>query len=141
MTLLVLKESFLKTLNAFWQFLPIIFGVIMLIGLFLVAVPKSFYATIFTGNKLIDPLLGAIFGSIAAGNPITSYIIGGELLRQGVSLIAITAFIFAWVSVGVIQLPAEALMLGKRFAVTRNVISFLTALIIAMLTIITLSFV
>ena len=139
MTSLVLKESFLKTLKAFWQFLPIIFGVIMLIGLSLVAVPKSFYATIFTGNKLIDPLLGAICGSIATGNPITSYIIGGELLRLGVSFIAITAFIFAWVSVGVIQLPAESLMLGKRFAVARNVVSFATALVISILTVLTLN--
>lgn len=139
MTLLTLKEAFLKTLNGFWQFLPIIFGVIMLVSLSIVAIPKTFYTDIFTGNKIMDPLFGAIFGSIASGNPITSYIIGGELLKQGVSLIAITAFILAWVSVGIIQLPAESLMLGRKFAITRNVVSFLTALVVAILTIFTLS--
>lgn len=141
MTLLTLKEVFIKTLNSLGQVLPIIFGVILLASLSLVAIPKNFYTSIFTGNKIIDPLVGAAFGSVAAGNPITSYIIGGELLKQGVSLIAVTAFILAWVSVGIVQLPAESLMLGKRFAITRNILSFLTALIIAVLTIITLSFI
>ena len=136
----IFKENFIKTLNSFWQIFPVILGVILLISLSLVALPKNFYTTIFTGNKFIDPFFGAIFGSIAAGNPITSYIIGGELLKQGVSLLAVTAFILAWVSVGIIQLPAESLMLGRKFAITRNIISFLTTIIIAVLTILTLSF-
>lgn len=139
MTLLILKQAFIKALNGFKQFLPIILGVIMLVSLFIVVVPESFYGKVFTGNKIIDPLVGSIFGSIAAGNPISSYVIGGELLKQGVSLIAVVAFILAWVSVGVIQLPAESLMLGKKFAFTRNILAFITALVISVLTILTLS--
>jgi uncharacterized membrane protein YraQ (UPF0718 family) len=135
----ILKESFVKTLNSFKQVAPIIVGVLMLVSLSIVAIPKGFYQSVFTGNKIIDPLFGAIFGSVAAGNPITSYIIGGELLKQGVSLIAVAAFLLAWVSVGLIQLPAESLMLGKRFAITRNIVSFITAIIIAVLLIATLS--
>lgn len=135
------KKAFIKTANSFRQVLPIILGMILLVSLSIVAIPKSFYANIFTGDKIIDPFFGAIFGSLAAGNPITSYIIGGELLKQGVSLIAITVFILAWVTVGIIQLPAESLMLGKRFAVARNIVSFITALIVAILTISTLSIV
>jgi hypothetical protein len=53
-------------------------------------------------------------------------------------MFAITAFIVAWVTVGVIQLPAEALMLGKRFAFVRNGISFVTALIISIIIVLTL---
>lgn len=120
--------------------MPIILGVIMLISLSLAAIPKSFYTSVFSGNKILDPFFGAVFGSIATGNPITSYIIGGELLTQGVSLLAVAAFCVAWVTVGLIQLPAESLMLGKRFAITRNIISFITALAVAVLTIFTLSF-
>lgn len=141
MTSLDVRESFFKTLKAFGQFLPIIGGVILLVGLSLAAVPQTFYANFFTGNKITDPLIGASLGSLASGNPITSYIISGELLNQGVSLLAVTAFIFAWVSVGLIQLPAESLMLGKKFAVVRNALSFISALIIAILTIVTLSLV
>lgn len=132
------KQAAIKTWNSFKQTLPILLGVLLLIGLMTTSIPKHFYSRIFTGSKIIDPLLGAIFGSLAAGNPLTSYIIGGELREQGVSMVAMTAFILSWVTVGIVQLPAESLMLGKKFAFTRNMVSFISAIIIAILTVLTL---
>ena len=134
-----MKNAFVKTLNSFKQTFPVIIGVLLLLSIVIAVIPKTFYSAVFSGNKLADPLLGAVLGSISGGNPITSYVLGGELLNQGVSLIAVTAFILAWVTVGIIQLPAESLMLGKRFAIARNVVSFLTAIAVAVLTVITLS--
>ena len=134
------KKAFLQTLHNFKQILPIILGVVMLVSLVLSLIPNSFYTNIFTGNQIADPLLGAVIGSISSGNPIVSYILGGEFLKQGVSLIAVTAFILSWVTVGLIQLPAESLMLGKRFAIARNIVSFIASLIVAYLTVLTLSF-
>lgn len=133
------KKALIGTLKNFKQILPIILGVIMLVSLLASLIPKSFYKNIFTGNKIADPLLGAAIGSISSGNPMVSYILGGELLSQGVSLIAVTAFILSWVTVGLIQLPAESLMLGKKFAVIRNTVSFISSLIVAFLTVLTLS--
>lgn len=104
---------------------------LLLIALFITAIPADLYKTIFTGNKFLDSMIGALVGSVAAGNPLNSYIIGGELLDQGVSLIAITAFVLTWVTVGIVQLPAEMLMLGKRFAFVRNALCFVSAIIIA----------
>ncbi|MCK4795333.1 MAG: permease [Desulfobacteraceae bacterium] len=132
------KQVFLKTVQSFKRSLPILLGVLMLLSLASTLVPKNLYGKIFTGNQIIDPLIGALVGSIAGGNPVTSYIIGGELRFQDISMLAITAFIVAWVTVGVIQLPAEALMLGKRFAIIRNVTSFVTALIISIIIVLTL---
>jgi hypothetical protein len=80
-------------------------------------------------------LVGAVLGSVAAGNPLAGYILGGELLAGGVSLIAVTALIVAWVTVGVVQLPAESLLLGRRFALSRNLLGFLSAIAIAYLTV------
>jgi hypothetical protein len=138
MTLISLKQAFLKTIQSFERSLPILLGILMLLSLASATIPKSLYSAIFTGNQIVDPLIGASMGSIAGGNPLTSYIIGGELKMQGISMLAITAFIVAWVTVGLIQLPAEALMLGKRFALVRNGISFVTAVIIAVLTVLIL---
>lgn len=134
-----IKEAFLRTLKSFGQFLPIVLGSIMLVSMMITLIPKEFYTKIFTGNELVDSFLGSILGSVAVGNPIASYIIGGELLKQGVSLVAVTAFIIAWISVGVAQLPAESLVLGKRFALIRNFLCFLTALAVAILTVFTSS--
>lgn len=133
------KQAIKKTLKSFGQMLPAILGVLLLVALFITALPKAFYEKLFSGNKIIDPLIGAAMGSVATGQPVTSYIIGGELLKHGVSLIAVIAFILAWVSVGLIQLPAESLIFGKRFAFSRNILSFFSALIIAVLTTLTLS--
>ncbi len=132
------KESARKTLNSFKQSVPILIGVLLMLSLVNTAVPKEFYSKVFTGNKLVDPFIGALFGSIAAGNPITSYVIGGELKNQGVSMVAVLAFILSWVTVGVVQLPAESLMLGKKFAIIRNFVSFLMAILIAILVVLTL---
>lgn len=72
------------------------------------------------------------------GQPATSYIIGGELLGKGVSLVAMTAFLISWVTVGSIQLPAEATMLGWRFALLRNLVSFAFSVLVALLSVATL---
>jgi len=133
-----LKKAAGATFNSFKMSIPVLLGVLLLISLITSLLPGKYFQMIFTGNEILDPLAGAVIGSVAAGNPLTSYIIGGELLKQGVSLLAVTAFIVAWVTVGMIQLPAESVMLGKRFAVVRNSVSFIMAVLIALLTSVTM---
>jgi uncharacterized membrane protein YraQ (UPF0718 family) len=132
------KEALLKAGKALWKAFPLIFGTILLVSLIIVLIPKSFYLEIFRGNVIFDSIIGSLIGSISAGTPITSYIIGGELFEQGISLIAITAFLVAWVTVGIIQLPAESSILGKKFAFLRNFISFILAIVVAIITILIL---
>ncbi|MCP4127055.1 MAG: hypothetical protein GY753_08345, partial [Gammaproteobacteria bacterium] len=84
----------------------------------------------FGGNDPLDALIGATAGSVSAGHPITSYLLGGELLTKGVSLVAVTALLISWVTVSSIQLPAEALMLGWRFAIFRNLLCFVFSILI-----------
>lgn len=117
--------------------MPSIVGVLLLIGL-IQQVDLAKIQFIFTGNFFFDAFFGALVGSVAAGNPITSYIIGGELLSKGVSMFAVTAFILAWVTVGIVQLPAESVILGRRFALTRNITSFLLAILVSIITVATL---
>ncbi len=130
-----LKEAVYKAGKALWRMFPVILGTILLVSIANTLIPKSFYTTIFTENILLDPFLGSIIGSVLVGNPVVSYILGGELLKQGVSLIAVTAFILAWVTVGIVQFPAEASILGKKFAIIRNITAFILAIIAAILTV------
>jgi len=130
--------SLCKALKNFGTILPVLIGVILLIGLFKVYIPPKLISSVFTGELLRDTFFGSMIGSISAGNPITSYIISGELLKEGVSLFAVTAFVTAWVTVGIIQLPAEASILGKRFALMRNVLSFLFSILVTIATVLTL---
>lgn len=131
------KNSYLPALKGAFSMmtetLPIVIGMVFLIGLLLSWVPEGFYARMFLGNAWIDAFTGAVFGSVSAGNPVNSYIIGGELAEDGVSMVAIIAFIVSWVTVGVVQLPAEIVMLGKGFAIIRNAIAFVSAICIAII--------
>jgi len=128
------KEAITKAGRMLWNVFPFILGTILLVSLMITLIPQSFYLLIFQGNKILDPFIGSFIGSISAGNPLISYIIGGELLKQGISMIAVTAFIVAWVTVGVVQLPAESAILGKRFAFIRNILAFVFAIIVAIIT-------
>ena len=92
------------------------------------------------GGFFSDGLVGAGIGSISIGNPLVSYVLGGALLEQGISLMAVTALLVSWVTVGSIQLPAEIQTFGARFALLRNGISFVFALIIAFLVLVTMQF-
>lgn len=124
-----------KSARQFVALLPVLAGVILLIGLLSPFVTKELLTNIFPGNVALDTIWGAIFGSIFAGNSINSYVIGGELMRNSVSLFAVTALIVTWVTVGLVQLPAEIAAFGKRFALLRNGLSFIMAIPIAILTV------
>ena len=113
--------------------IPIFIGIIFLIGLIDKLIPTTAYASIFTKNPFFDSIIGASLGSLLAGSPIISYILGGELIGQGISLVAVTSFMIAWVTVGVIQFPTESAVLGKRFAFARNLLSFIFSIISAII--------
>jgi len=130
-----LKSAMIKSARSIFNSLPILVGAILLIGLASTLMPKSYYAALFSKNILLDSIIGSGLGSVLAGNPITSYVLGGEFLKQGISLVAVTSFLVAWVTVGLVQLPAEALLLGKKFAILRNLLSFLLSIIVAIITV------
>ena len=130
-----MKQAIIKAGKGLWNAFPMILGTILLISLISVIIPAPFYITIFSKSSFLDSFIGGIIGSISAGNPITSYIFGGEMLNQGVSLLAVTAFLVSWVTVGLIQLPAESIILGKKFAILRNITAFIFSVIVAIITI------
>ncbi len=130
-----LRQSLQKAAKGLWMAFPMILGTILLVSLISAIVPKSFYVLVFSKNSFLDSFIGSLIGSISAGNPITSYIFGGEMLNQGVGLIAVTAFLVSWVTVGIIQLPAESTILGKRFAILRNTTAFVFSIIVAIITV------
>ena len=127
------KSVFLKTGKSFGKSIPLMFTVIFLISLINTLVSKDFFSKFFVGNVFIDSFVGSFFGSFFAGNPITSYIIAGELLDQGISILAVTSFIVSWVTVGIVQLPVEMEYLGKRFSIFRNLVAFIFSFVVAIL--------
>lgn len=130
--------SLRKTGKMLLRVFPNIFAVVLLSGLIMKFVPMNRLSEFLGGGFFTDGLIGAGIGSVSIGNPLVSYVLGGSLLDQGVSLMAVTALIVSWVTVGSIQLPAEIQTFGSRFALLRNGLSFVFALIIAFLVLVTM---
>ncbi|MGC9316451.1 MAG: NifB/NifX family molybdenum-iron cluster-binding protein [Armatimonadota bacterium] len=130
-----LTHALQQSFRQFRRMLPVLLGVMLLAGLLKAFVSPQALESVFTGRPFADTLWGAVSGSIFGGNAVNSYVIGAALHDAGVSLFAVTALIVTWVTVGLIQLPAEAAALGTRFAVLRNLVAFGVSLGVAMLTV------
>ncbi len=129
------KISFRKSLKrsalSFASMMPMILSIVGLMGLFQAMVSKELLASLFTGDPVKDTLIGTVAGGIAVGQALVSYILGGELLEQGISIYAVTAFILAWVTLGIVQLPLEAEVLGLRFTIYRNILAFISTILVS----------
>jgi len=138
------KASFLRLVKrsamGFASMLPMILGVVGLVGLFQALLTPEVLRSFFTGNIYYDTLIGTLVGGIAAGQAMVSYIIGGELLKDGISMYAVSAFILSWVTLGVVQLPLEVEVLGLRFTIWRNILAFVFTIIVALLSVVTVEF-
>ena len=72
-----LNDAMRKSAKSMYSSLPVLIGVILLIGLISSLIPKSSYNILFSKHVILDSLIGSAVGSVFAGNPITSYILGG----------------------------------------------------------------
>ncbi|MBN2870335.1 MAG: permease [Campylobacterales bacterium] len=127
-----------KSALSFATTLPLLLGVILLVGMVQALVSREMIASLFGHGALIDTVIGTAVGAVASGNPSIGYMVGGELLGQGVSLFAITAFILAWVTLGVVGLPAEIGVFGIRFTLMRNLLSLVFTFLLSLATVATI---
>jgi uncharacterized membrane protein YraQ (UPF0718 family) len=139
------KPSFIQVLkkaaSIFILMSPMLLGVIGLVGIMQVYLTPEMLSSAFGNGMFIDTVVGTFAGAISSGNPAISYVVGGELLEEGTSLYAVTAFILSWVTLGFIQLPAEAAALGFRFTLYRNLLSLIATVVIAIATVETIGFI
>jgi len=126
-----LKKGLTKALTTMKMIAPMLTAVILLVGWFQTVVTPERLRSLFTGDPIRDTAIGIGAGAVSVGQPFLSYILGGELLKEGISTYAVTAFIISWVTLGVIQLPMEWGIFGWRFTVVRNGLSLLFAVLVS----------
>ena len=122
-----IKQKFYNTLFGLKENIPIIVGVLLLISMikysplikFLQWLNDNFFSVVFSD----------IIWSIAAWNPINSYIITSQLWDFNWKIVFITTFLIARVTVGFLQIPAEVYFFGKKFTFVRNLVSFVIAIV------------
>jgi len=122
-----IKKTFFQTLNWFKELIPMLFWIIIIVAMLKQAWVFENLAN-YINNDFIWVILADIFGSVSVGNTINSYIIADSFWSISDYILVITAFLISWVTVGIIQIPAESYFFGKRFTITRNIISFVFAI-------------
>lgn len=116
------------------KLLPLLLAVFGLVGLFQEFLPPALVARwLGESSGMSGLLLGATAGAVAIGPPLAAYPLAGSLLDAGAWPPAIAAFIVSWISVGIVTLPFEAQTFGSRFALLRNGIGFMAAMLCGLL--------
>ena len=127
------KIAWQETWTSFSQMMFILFSLLLLISIGNALMSQDDLSSFFSGNFIIDALAGGVLGSFIGGNPANSYIIGGSLLNEGVEVAAVVAFMITWVTVGFLNIPLESKYFGLKFAILRNVINFVLAILMGIL--------
>jgi len=78
-------------------------------------------------------LIAAVLGSVLFIPAIIAFPLAKSLLDMGAGIMAMAAFITTLTMIGFVFLPVEIKELGTRFALLRNGLSFVTALLIAVI--------
>ncbi len=127
-------QSLKVAIKSFVRILPMIFIIIILIGLLMGFVPKNQISRLIgeqagLGGVFIVALLGAVLHIPS----LISFPLAASLLESGASITSVAVFITSLTMIGVVTLPLEIKLLGKKMALLRNGISFGIAIIIALI--------
>lgn len=111
-----------------------IIGILFLIGLILTFIPpEAIKHYLGQSNTLIATVVSALVGSITLIPAFVAFPLVGSLVSAGASIVPIVAFLTTLTMVGMVTFPLERREFGLKFALTRNVLSFVFAIVIAFL--------
>lgn len=110
-----------------------IVGILFLIGLILTFIPAESVEKVLGGdNLLLSTVSAAIAGSVTLIPAFVAFPLVGSFVNIGASIIPAVAFLTTLTMVGVVTFPLEKNEFGLKFALTRNLLSFVFAIIIAL---------
>jgi uncharacterized membrane protein YraQ (UPF0718 family) len=118
--------------RSFLSLAPSVLAIIWSIGFILTFLPSGLVLnTIGREAGFQGVVMAAVFGSVVLIPAFIAFPLAASFLRQGADVRAIAAFVTTLVMVGVITAPLEVKFFGKRFTLWRNSLSFVFALVIA----------
>lgn len=132
------KNKTIKALKVagktFINLLPITLIIIILVGFLMGFVPPSQIEGFFGQQSgILGVLTISIIGALIHIPSLIAFPLAGSLLESGASISSVAAFITTLTMVGTAFIPLEIKILGKKFALLRNGLSFIVALLIALM--------
>ena len=128
------KQALLKAWNSFKNILPMLLGVILLVGLMLSILDASSISRIIGKQSgFYGVMISSVVGSITLIPGFIAFPTAALLLNGGAGYIQIAAFVQTLMMVGIVTLPMEIKYFNKKVAVLRNVLSFVLSIGVAYL--------
>lgn len=110
-----------------------IIGILLLIGLILTFIPPEVIkSALGESNTFISTIVSALAGSITLIPAFVAFPLVGSLVDAGASIIPAVAFLTTLTMVGLVTFPLEKREFGLKFAIIRNIFSFVFAIMIAL---------
>jgi uncharacterized membrane protein YraQ (UPF0718 family) len=138
-SLIASRQKTLRGLNIavkrFTTILPRFVVMLMLVSIVLFLVSDELIATYLgSGNTYLAVLLASVLGSVTVMPGFIAFPLAGILLSNGVSYMVLSAFTTTLMMVGVVTYPVEKAYFGMKVTVMRNMIAFVVALAVALMT-------
>jgi len=119
----------------FLNILPAFLIMLVLVSIILFLLPDEVISTYLGGdNKFVSLLFASLVGSITVMPGFVAFPLCGILLKKGVLYMVLSAFSTTLMMVGVLSYPVERQYFGTKVTIMRNMISFLIALAVALMT-------
>lgn len=110
-----------------------IVGILFLIGLILTFIPPEVIKNVLgKSNLLISTVTSALVGSITLIPAFVAFPLVGSFINVGASIVPAVAFLTTLTMVGIVTLPLEKKEFGLKFTLVRNGLSFVFAVVIAL---------
>jgi uncharacterized membrane protein YraQ (UPF0718 family) len=127
-------KAFKIAVKGFIKMVPSLLTILGIVGLILgILTPETISRLIGAEAGFLATGLAAFLGAITLIPSLVAFPLAGSLLRSGATIMTISAFITSLVMVGLVTAPMEIKSLGKKFTLLRNGLSFLGALVIAII--------
>ncbi|MBT3168924.1 MAG: permease [Candidatus Cloacimonetes bacterium] len=127
------KKSLLIALKSLGKMAPTIISIILLIGIMYAFFIDKIAILFGQESGILGFISIALLGSIVHMPALLAFPLAGSFLDKGASISSVAAFITTLTMIGIVTLPLEIKTMGKKFAIYRNGISFVIALVIAVL--------
>ncbi len=110
-----------------------IIAILFLIGLILTFIPPEVIRNVLgKSNTFISTVISAFVGSITLIPAFVAFPLVGSFVDVGASIVPAVAFLTTLTMVGFVTFPLEKQEFGLKFALARNSVSFIFAIIIAL---------
>jgi uncharacterized membrane protein YraQ (UPF0718 family) len=126
------KMALKKAWKAFENLMPQFLSILVIIGLvFAIFTPDQIQKVLGEGAGVYGVLLSLVIGAAIFIPGFVAFPLAAALLQNGAGYAQVAAFISALMMVGVITIPLEVSIFGKKSTAIRNVAALIFSVIVA----------